>query len=843
MISMLQKQRLLLVNLCYRLAVLFSAIILWSWTAWAITPAGAIIKNQASATYRDAGNQLQSTTSNQVQTLVQEVIGVDLVQSQTKNSAEAETVLFVHFLTNTGNAPESYTVCIDQTVFDTTDDFDYASAISLFSDTDLDGQPDVALGTAAAPAIAGTPSDGCWNIPALSGGDSIQLVAQGTLPSGLTEGDSALFSIRAYSNTDSSVNRQNTDTLVISNEPVIEIIKTMDANSGTSPSGPYTVTLTYRNTSNVDAQNLIIEEILPNTTFGTVLPGGMTYIPNTASWQQELASGSASISLLTDSDEIAQSDNGLNVVFCAYDASCANAPFADDRMVLQINSVPAGREGIISFQINIDDNIPANETLVNDVNFTYENLVGTVIDNQGSPFESNAVTFVIIDIATEPDVVVNDTDANGGELLGVDDSDTLNNLVYGPNYDGSNPATNTVPQGENIIYRDFIWNTGNGEDNFNIQVDNINDREGNPIANPFPAGTTFQLFAEDGVTPLLDTSGDGIIDTGPLDPNENFEVVVVASLPFSIFGDNGGFGWQHTLRATSTVDNTKTNAVSNLLAEITTSEVDLTNAEIRDDNAADANGDCVNDDPADASCNGEGDGPKSTPANSFSVVPGNSTVIPLWVHNIGGASDTFNLAYSDQIPFVEDSIPTGWTVTFFENSAPANDCSVLGNPTLSTGAINANSQVLVCAQVSIDASVIVSGIPTEDISIYFQVLSPLTGETDIKHDQIQLVAQPEISLFPDNTGQVNAGSFVLYSHEVANLGNTALECVNLSAVNDLAADGWTSQFILDVNGDGFEDAGDVPLTTQTLAVGASFDVIIKIFAPANAADGIVNISK
>ncbi|MEZ5449435.1 MAG: hypothetical protein R3E89_10775 [Thiolinea sp.] len=58
------------------------ALGLWlcSSMVWAMTAANTLIKNQASATFKDETGQQYSVTSNMVETLVQQVAGIDLVR-------------------------------------------------------------------------------------------------------------------------------------------------------------------------------------------------------------------------------------------------------------------------------------------------------------------------------------------------------------------------------------------------------------------------------------------------------------------------------------------------------------------------------------------------------------------------------------------------------------------------------------------------------------------------------------------------------------------------------------------------------------------------------------------
>lgn len=845
--------------------------------AWAITPAGVQIQNQATATYIDASLNLQSTSSNLVQTLVQEVVGIDLVQGQTKTVGINTTANYAHFLTNTGNGPESYTVCIDQSAFQAggdPNDFTFGN-VQLYEDTDLDGIGDVLLTTTTEPVNSITaaelltdpsPSEGCYAISTLAGGASIQVVVQTDIPStgtggALTGGEEAKYQISAWAETEPENNNDtdDIDTAVITNEPTIEIVKAISENTGVSPSGPYTVTLTYRNTSLVNAQNLEIVEVLPTAPEApSTNTGGMTYVVSTGSWVH-LDNTDAqidAIAALTDDDELAQQgtgfgDTGINVTYCAYDVSCSTTPFANDRLVIQVSSIPAGEEGTLSFDINIDSGLEDSDVLLNAVTYEYENMSGTTINDGGQPFDSNAVSFTIQNTATAPGVVANDTDASGGELLGVDDSVNTNNIVYEENnYDGSDPATSRVEQGGSAIFYNYIWNTGNGEDTFDLTIDNVNDREGNPLATPFPVGTTFNIFKADGVTPFLDTNSNSTIDTGPMNPGDSVLVVVVVEPPGTLFGDNSTFGWDVTLAATSGTDSNISNAVTDHLSEITQSFIDLTNDGTYNATCVDP-ADNMAFDPLPVTCEGtdyqgEGIGPEASGVNTIDLTVGGTTYFPLWAFNIdpgnGGATDSYNLDFSST-NFNPGVAPAGWDVEFFA-SGNGTDCSAVGSVITNTGTLSPGSNIIACVGITLDSDLVADG---QAVDIYFRAQSPTSNIADIKLDSFMLIEGPAIAIIPDSSGQGSPGGFVVYPHEIQNSGNTNLECVNVAVVDDLVADGWTSQVILDVNGDGLEDAGDIPLveqfdSTTPFMPGQQINVLVKIFVPSTASSGVINTS-
>jgi len=131
-------------------------------------------------------------------------------------------------------------------------------------------------------------------------------------------------------------------------------------------------------------------------------------------------------------------------------------------------------------------------------------------------------------------------------------------------------------------------------------------------------------------------------------------------------------------------------------------------------------------------------------------------------------------------------------------------------------------------------------------------LSPTSGASDIKLDAVAVVAGPALALTPDQVGQVEPGSSVVYTHQLANTGNVPLSNVLPSGTPDAASDdGWSVVLYEDSNGDGVWGPTDtvigdgVALQTAgadgVLDVGESLAIFSKVFAPASVAFGITNV--
>ncbi len=490
----------------YSLAIwLFIASLLFSLTLQAAPPlAGTLIQNQASASYKDAGGIEQVATSNVVETLIQQVGAMTLVQDQSRLGAAGNSVYFPHVLTNTGNGDDTFRLTATDNAGDV---YDFDSLL-MYADADQNGLPD------STTAITST--------SLLSAEEAFYFVVAAAIPSAATDGQDGQLSVQGESDFDSDQQQTNTDTVTVSDKAIIEVTKSLSATSGASPSGAYTVTLSYKNTGAVAATDVTLID---------ALPVGMSYLANQAAWSEGAVS-------LTDENEEAQA----GIIYCAYDNSCTRLPFNSNQVAAVIASVDAGASGSVSFQVMIDAGLAAS-TLVNIAEFAY---------NNGATDIPSAVTNrVPFEIIAMPDVVANGSDT--------DDTDGV-----------AEPVTvASAAQGATVSFDNIIWNTGNTTDTFDISIDTA--------GSTFPSGTVFLLYKSDGFTPLLDSNINSVVDTGPLDVGDFYKVVLKAVLPTNASGNNSGNGFNVTKTATSSIDSSIANSVTDHLDAITIDSVDLTN--------------------------------------------------------------------------------------------------------------------------------------------------------------------------------------------------------------------------------------------------------------------------
>ena len=188
-----------------------------------------------------------------------------------------------------------------------------------------------------------------------------------------------------------------------------------------------------------------------------------------------------------------------------------------------------------------------------------------------------------------------------------------------------------------------------------------------------------------GVTPLIDTTGNSIPDTGPIAAGASYTVIVKAALPA---GATGG-PFNATITATSTAVgaiNAGANAsMIDRLVAITASTIDLTN------NAALGSPGVL----------GVGPGPEASPVVTVATNPGTTATFTLYVNNTSGASvaDTYDLVASSTTTFgAASTLPPGWSVTF--HLSLGSDCSAanLGTVVSNTGVVNGGTAKLINPQ-------------------------------------------------------------------------------------------------------------------------------------------------
>jgi uncharacterized repeat protein (TIGR01451 family) len=605
------------------------------------------------------------------------------------------------------------------------------------------------------------------------------------VPGGAASGNTADIVVSVSDTTPTTLT--NTDTTTVANS-VIVVTKSLSANSGPSPAGPITVTLSYTNSGTASATNVQLTD---------VIPAGMTYVAGTGRWS---VSGATALTDANDGVEQAGAfPPGINYRFTA------------GSVIAVIPSVAQGVSGTLTFSVNVNAGLTA-QTINNTAQFQTATQASS---------NTNTASYQVLQSAA----VV----ANGSSASSV--NGTLEPVTVA-----------SAAAGATFTFNNYIWNRGNGTDTFDITI----------ASNNFPAGTSVTLLQQDGITSLVNSAGSGAPDTGPVPGLGQacaapfvtdgtycgYRVVVRVTLPSS----GAGGPYSITKRATSVFNNTVFDDVTDTLTVIAANTVDITNNTARSDSAPPGTANAGN--AATTGFGATGAAVITTNAVTPSTSGTTATRFQLWVNNTGLVSDSFNLAATfaatSAAGVTPPALPAGWSVVFRSDGGTAN-CSTVGGTITTTGALAAGANRLVCAEVTIPATTSGGAIPGNYDFDFSVISSTNAAVTDSKRDRVTVNTARAITITPNNTQQTFPGGSVTYTHTITNSGNAA-DTANFTAgclTDSRSAQGWTSTAYIDANANGVLDVGTDTFitcgaTSLPLTVGESRSLFVRVFAPGSA---------
>ena len=236
-----------------------------------------------------------------------------------------------------------------------------------------------------------------------------------------------------------------------------------------------------------------------------VLPAGMRYVAGSGRWSRLGATALTDALLSPDDQGIAPDTITYN-----YGVSAPGAVTA------VINQVPAAASGSLTFQVTIDPGLPTG-TLNNKATYQYQDSSAAA-----GPFTTNTASYTV-------------SSAAGAAITG--------------------SVVPTASAGSIVQFIDTVTNTGTGPDSLDVTLS----------GSTFPVGTVFQLLQADGVTPLSDTNGNGVPDSGTLGAGGSIKIIVNATLPLTAAGGP----YSVTTTARSKLDPTKTATALNTVSVVT----------------------------------------------------------------------------------------------------------------------------------------------------------------------------------------------------------------------------------------------------------------------------------
>lgn len=827
----------------------------------AAPPANTLIGNQASATYLDSGGVQQSSTSNEVQTTIQQVGAFNLdtfatnttTVVNTKIGAAGTTVYAPHVLTNTGNGADKFDIKVEVPGPNPSSGAGAFNRVAVFADANFDGLPDNTTELCVLNA-------GVCTVPAQSvsgNGGKLGFVVAYTLPatattpltpyaSGKVTATPVTASLGLYAA--NNVSASDVDNVNLTTRAAFNLSKTVaqPASGITAPgggawpvaanSGPrsslancvttwtpgltstascqYTVyTLTYNNTGGAPG-TFVMKDVI-----GSGATAGLVYVKGSAVWSN--APGVALSETAPGTGATAGADFKVTTANESTTSAVSDLAFVD-------SNVPVNTTRSVSFVVLVD-NTAALGTSTTTNTATYNPNDGSKDPQTGNPLP-------VPPTASNPGDNVTTT-TNGSPYTTTGTYNLTLSSITGTATNGKDTTagtplpndndTTTVPSapiGGSVPFTVQVWNNGNAVDTVNIVATN----PGTAGGTAFPAGTTFLYFKADGATPLSDTNGDNIPDTGPIPDGGSTTVVVKAILPTTVAAGTGPYTL--TVTGTSTNDSTQKDATKDVLTSVTGIPVDVTNTA---NGVTSGTGADVGPLPAGA-----------TPTTTNTVKAGATTVFSLFIKNNDTISNSYALSAASANSF-PGTLPAGWTVKFVSGAVTAANCAA-------TAAISTTASVATTQQVQVTACVTVPASQTAVTAqpLYFQVKSTSAASNgnivvDVKLDAVTVTTDTySATIGPaTSTGQTTPGGSVVYPQTLTNTGSqscTGPYSVTATLPQADLDKGWQAAVYLDVNNNGALDAGDTLVTAPIagpLAVGTSQKFLVKVFSAGGAAVG------
>lgn len=600
----------------------------------------------------------------------------------------------------------------------------------------------------------------------LEAGRSLALVVAGSIPVTVTPGQQARFILRATSNENNALIKTVNDTATVVDDAVLQVTKAQSISAGIGNT-EITYTLTYTNTGTA-AGKLLVKDTLNSA---------LQYKAGSALW----SNGSGALTDANDGNETG-ANNGLNY-----------RVLSGNQIEFEIASIPALTTGSVSFKVQVADT--AVDTIANTAIYTQY--------DSGNAIKKNTQTNTVIYINQHNLGVVANNKAASASNAGNPNSAPDNLTVIA-----------SAVAGQEVLFDNYIWNTGETTDIYNLTVSTSN----------LPACARVKIYASDGKTMLVDSNGDGVIDTGTIAQGSVKHIKVgvystpdcTASTPILL-----------DLLARSVTNVNTNDAVRNQLNAINPAGItDLYNS----DNT------------------GVGVGNVDNGGNAWiskTIASGGKAVFPLVINNTANTANNYTLYASATVINLNNlsniSLPAGWSVSFYEGDAT---CTTLGNQITNSGSVAANSTKQYCAIVQVSTSVNNTTLP-----IWFAIKSAANQQGDVVKNEVKVQAVRNLNLLTDQQGQVQIGGSIVYLHTLKNLGTvqegTAAGQVKLEAIPANTNDGFTYTLYYDANQNGQLDSADIiatDLATITgnngLAPNQSIQLLLKVQAPTTATNGM-----
>ena len=214
--------------------------------------------------------------------------------------------------------------------------------------------------------------------------------------------------------------------------------------------------------------------------------------------------------------------------------------------------LPPNATVTVTYTVSYDPAVVPGGTSISNIAYVIAD-----VDGDGAP-DAPASTNQVVDLIDDTLLVtITDTgEATGGDGVndGQDD-DAANDIQF----------VDEVSAGERVIFTNTVTNGGNADDVLELSVNNVS----------FPAGTVFTFWNATGTVQLSDSNGVFGVDAGLVPAGGSETITVIAQLPASV---NGPGDYDAVVTVSSASDPTVTDTVTEKLATINASTIDIHNA-------------------------------------------------------------------------------------------------------------------------------------------------------------------------------------------------------------------------------------------------------------------------
>lgn len=331
----------------------------------------------------------------------------------------------------------------------------------------------------------------------------------------------------------------------------------------------------------------------------------------------------------------------------------------------------------------------------------------------------------------------------------------------------------SLSAGGTVSFTHTVTNNGNGADTVNIVPTNV------------PAGWIVRLFNADGVTPLPDTNGDGIADTGHLAAG------AVATLVVKVTAPNNAAAADYTvdLQARSVFDSNVTDSLTDTVTVAANPTLTLTKSV----------------DPA-------------------SAKPGD---VVTWTITYTVAGNTAKAVV------IKDVVPANVTVVSVNNGGELNGGAIVwsvGDVAVGNGSVSFTARIN--SGVAAGTEII-----NQAVADYQNGSGTPQTQAQSNESKVTVDMKAGLTFAPNNAANAAPGVTQVYQHVLTNTGNGS----DNYTLTFSSLQGWTYTAFVDVNEDGILDDGDTRVDAPlTVAAGASVKLLVRVQVPAGTPGGQVD---